>query len=66
MINKKICPVHHFRYAGNRCPICEKERINAMVKRYAQKEEPIVEEKTSEYENLDWNDLSEKFKIGAL
>lgn len=37
-----------------------------MVKRYAQKEEPIVEEKTSEYENLDWNDLSEKFKIGTL
>jgi hypothetical protein len=66
MITKNICPVHHFRYAGNRCPICEKERINAMVKRYTQKEEPIVEEKTSEYENLDWNDLSEKFKIGTL
>ncbi len=37
-----------------------------MVKRYTQKEEPIVEEKKSEYKNLDWNDLSEKFKISAL
>jgi len=66
MITKNICPAHHFRYTGNRCPICEKERINNMVKRYTQKEEPIVEEKKSEYKNLDWNDLSEKFKISAL
>lgn len=66
MVNKNICPIHHFRYAGNRCPICECERINGMVKRYIPKEEPIEKHEEPEQDNLDWNDLAEKFKIGRL
>ena len=66
MVNKNICPTHHFRYTGNRCPICERERINGMVKRYIPKEEPIEKHEEPEQDNLDWNDLAEKFKIGSL
>jgi hypothetical protein len=67
MANKNICPVHHYRYSGNRCPICENERINNMVRRFAPKETP-VEEKVEEIlnENLDWEDLADKFNIKGL
>lgn len=66
MLSKKICPTHHFRYTGSRCPICESERVNGMAKRYIPKEETKIEEEAPKQETLDWSDLAEKFKVGRL
>ena len=66
MVNKNICPTHHFRYTGTRCPICESERIKGMVKRFVPKEESIIERENKVEETLDWNDLASKFKISTL
>ena len=39
MINKtKYCPVHCFNYTGTKCPFCEQERIDRMVKYYTNSE----------------------------
>lgn len=65
MITKSICPVHHYRYTGARCPICEKERINNMVRRFVPKE-PVIEEVEEASKDLDWNDLADKFNIKGL
>lgn len=65
MITKNICPVHHYRYTGARCPICEKERINNMVRRFVPKE-PVIEEVEEPSKDLDWNDLADKFNIKGL
>lgn len=35
---KNLCNVHHLYYSGTRCPICEEEKINSLVKKYSQKE----------------------------
>lgn len=58
---KKICPTHHLRYTGNRCPYCEKERIDRMVRKYGpKKDEEQIEEEP------DFSILAEKFRIGKL
>lgn len=31
---KQICSIHRFSYSGNKCPFCEKERIDNLAKRY--------------------------------
>ena len=31
---KTICPIHRFMYKGDVCPLCEKERIDSLAKRY--------------------------------
>lgn len=48
---KTICPLHRFMYSGAVCPLCEKERIERLAKRYNPKviekqinEQPITEE----------------------
>lgn len=56
-----LCLIHHFKYNGNRCPICEKERIENMARRYKPKTEEKKEE-TPEKE-LEWTDLADKFNI---
>lgn len=35
MSNKKYCPIHCFNYSGHKCPICEQERVDRMVFRFA-------------------------------
>ena len=47
-------------YKGPRCPICENERIAAMVRKFAKKEKKKVEETP---DDLNWNDLVGKFII---
>ncbi len=49
------------RYSGKRCPYCEKERIDRMVRKYVpnNKEEQIEDEP-------DFSILAEKFRIGKL
>lgn len=31
---KQICPIHRFSYSGERCPFCEKERLDRLVQKY--------------------------------
>lgn len=31
---KQICPIHRFSYSGNKCPFCEKERLDKLAQRY--------------------------------
>lgn len=31
---KSVCYIHRFMYKGERCPLCEKERIDGLAKRY--------------------------------
>ena len=58
---KKICPTHHLRYSGERCPYCEKERIDRMVRKYIpNKEEEEIEDEP------DFSILAEKFRTGRL
>lgn len=32
MKNKKFCQTHSFNYSGPKCPFCEQERIDKMLK----------------------------------
>ena len=58
---KKICPTHHLRYSGERCPYCEKERIDRMVRKYIpNKDEEEIEDEP------DFSILAEKFRTGRL
>ena len=67
MITKSICPVHHYRYTGARCPICEKERIN--------NPQEAVNDEEVEIEigpffpptiPTDWKWLEKRFKIKVI
>lgn len=41
---KNFCHVHCFHYSGSVCPFCEKDKVNAYVRRYY-KEDKKNEEK---------------------
>lgn len=41
---KNFCTTHHFYYTGHVCPLCEKERIDKMAKRFSGKEKQEVKE----------------------
>ena len=65
---KTICPIHRFMYKGDVCPLCEKERIDRLAKRYVNsgneerislKKEKKVDRKINEN---DLKKLLEKFK----
>jgi hypothetical protein len=67
MLYKQICPIHHYRYSGAKCPICERERINNMVHRFVKKEEnKTVEAETTPEKDLDWSALADKFNIKGI
>lgn len=67
MLYKQICPIHHYRYSGAKCPICERERINSMVRRFAKKEENACHQsETDQEKDLDWSALSDKFNIRGI
>lgn len=54
MNGNKYCPIHCFNYSGLKCPFCEQERIDRMIKRCGPKEDKIVEEpKEITQESLD-------------
>lgn len=36
-MEKKLCPIHHYFYQSDECPICEKERIQKMAMRWSNK-----------------------------
>lgn len=55
---KTLCELHHFYYLGNKCPLCEKERIDALVKKYSPKEF-----KDKEITENDISKLSDKFNV---
>lgn len=60
---KQICPVHHFRYSGKKCPMCENERIANIVRRHSKKSETETNPTEEADKELDWNVLSDKFKL---
>lgn len=37
MDNKKFCPTHRFSYSEDKCPFCEKDRLNTLSKKYNNK-----------------------------
>jgi hypothetical protein len=54
MNSKKYCPIHCFNYSGSKCPFCEQERVDRIVKKYTSKEVEITEEsKEITQESLD-------------
>lgn len=53
---KTLCHVHMFRYSGNTCPFCEKERIDKMYKRFVKKSENQIEH-VSEPKEITQSDL---------
>lgn len=64
---KEICPIHRFMYGGSVCPLCEKERIDRLAKRYVNNgnEERVSLKKEKkldrEINENDINKLLEKF-----
>ena len=36
-MEKKLCPIHHYFYQSDECPICKKERIQKMAMRWSSK-----------------------------
>ena len=42
---KQICPIHRFSYEGNKCPFCEKERIDRLAQKYGKVIEKVEETK---------------------
>lgn len=58
---KKLCPIHHYYYSGNVCPLCTSEKYERMMERY-QLEVPIkVEKKTEEVTSDMLSMLKDKF-----
>lgn len=71
---KNHCEKHHYTFEGNRCPLCEKERIASMALRFSSF---IVEDNVRTIHNIrdksdmekymkpvvDWEDLCDKFII---
>ena len=57
---KTICPIHRFMYNGSTCPLCEKERIDRLAKRY--NPSPIENNETTITDN-DLKRLIEKFSL---
>lgn len=68
---KNRCEKHHFTFEGNRCPICEKERIAEMVNKFIPRTVQVDKEinkrakKLNEILNPDisWEDLQDKFNV---
>lgn len=58
---KKLCPIHHFNYSGEKCPFCEKERINNLVNRFKEtkKSQSVVSEREITQDDL--KKLRDKF-----
>lgn len=59
---KKFCPIHSYYYEGNKCPFCEKERIERLAQRFVKTEEKkTVKEESREIEESDLQKLMDKF-----
>lgn len=57
---KTICPIHRFAYKGDKCPLCEKERIDRLANKYVNSgnEELVNLKKEKKLErNINENDL---------
>ena len=60
---KQICPIHRFSYEGNKCPFCEKERIDRLAQKYGKIIEKVEETKKDKPASEDsLKKLVEKFK----
>lgn len=64
---KQICPIHRFSYNGDKCPFCEKERIDRLAQKYVMVEHTKPKEtKKTESEEIteeSLNKLMEKFNV---
>ena len=57
---KKYCQTHHLYYKGEKCPLCEKERIQLMTEKYSPKKK-VEKPKEASKESL--KKLIEKFNV---
>lgn len=68
---KNHCEKHHFTFEGNRCPICEKERIAEMVHKFIPRTVEIDKKINERYKKVNevlnpdvsWEDLQDKFNV---
>ena len=47
---KNFCQTHHFYYNGNKCPLCEKERIDNMASRFVKPEKVENDREINEHD----------------
>lgn len=53
---KNLCTTHMFHYSGNKCPFCEKERIEKLCKRLVKTDgdiKPVENKKKSNEITMD-------------
>lgn len=61
---KQICPIHRFSYEGNKCPFCEKERIDRLAQKYGKVIEKVEETKKDKPASEDsLKKLADKFNV---
>ncbi len=67
---KQICPIHRFSYSGERCPFCERERLEKLAQHYVVVDKPDVVSNLNAQERYvkpitedDLKKLTEKFNI---
>lgn len=63
--DKKLCTVHHLYYKGDRCPMCEKERIENMAQKYriVDQNDNKKSNKSRDINEHDIQRLIEKFNV---
>lgn len=60
---KNYCPTHHFYHTGERCPICEEEKIQRLSSKYTKREEIRRDEKPREVSIESIQKLIKKFTV---
>lgn len=62
---KSYCATHHFYYKGDKCPLCEKERIDSMAKKYKEQVQeevkPVKNDRPINHDDLER--LINKFNV---
>ena len=49
-MTKKLCPTHHLYYTGERCPLCESERIESYASKFGKYGNNTVDDKQQKAE----------------
>ena len=49
-MTKKLCPTHHLYYNGERCPLCESERIENYASKFGKYGNGTVDDKQQKAE----------------
>lgn len=60
---KKYCPIHHYYYSGNVCPLCASEKYSKMMESYKTVEQPKKIKKVDEVTDDMLSKLKDKFNV---